>query len=316
MSTNMIQCQYKRPEYGLCNDDSKKIFFIFFTEVEAYAQWLQDHGRRPTTVQSNKGCLISMSKRIIDTLGQCTFDDIKEDEVNLLLRSFDGLAESTKKAYIETFGRLVAYETGINPVANTRILWNDIQPKNRIFISGSDWPKIKQSAVSATDKLILGFGAYMGLRREEMVRIKMSDISGNMLYIRGKGHGSDGKITPKEIPMPVLTYLNDYLRERNRINPKHDQLLVRIDGKYPGKKMDGRSIRFACDTMGKRCGVYFTPHSLRRLYATTMYEATGKDIVQTKIATRHVSTDVLMNCYIYANPARQKEAVDRMLEMI
>ena len=315
MSNYRIQLEYKRPEYEAV-DSQKKIFFIFFTAVDEYIAWLEMHNRRPRTVQSNKGCLLSMSKRVLDTLGDYTFDQIGEQEVNDLLQSFDGLSESTKKAYLETFGRLAAFVTGVNPVANAGLMWNKIEPTHRIFISAEDWPKIKASAKSTTDKLILGLGAYMGLRREEMIRIRLTDIMGNVLLIQGKGHGIDGKVTAKEIPIPVLQYLNDYLADRAKINPPHDQLLIRIDGKCPGKRMDGRSIRFACDMMGKRCGGYFTPHSLRRLYATTMYEATGYDIAQTKIATRHVSADVLLNCYINVNPARQKEAVDRMLQII
>ena len=106
------------------------------------------------------------------------------------------------------------------------------------------------------------------------------------------------------------------MADRRKVGATSEQLLVRIDGRYPGKEMNGDSIKYSCKEMSKRSGVPFTPHSLRRLYATTMYEATGHDIVQTKMATRHVSADVLMNHYINVNPSKEHEAIDRMLQMI
>jgi integrase len=252
----------------------------------------------------------------MQTVGSLRFDEIGEDEVYTLIDALDGVCERTRKTYITTFGRLCAFVTGTNPVNRAQVIWGDCEPTHRIFIDSEDWPRIKDAARSSTDRLILYLGAYMGLRREEMVRIKMQDIDGDYLMIHGKGHGQDGSVVRKQMPQPVRTALRVYLGQRQELHPETDQLLIRIDGRQPGRIMDGRSIRFAVDKMVERSGVKFTPHSLRRLYATTMWEATGKDLVLTKTATRHASADVLMDCYINANPAGEREAVDRMLQMI
>lgn len=299
------------------NEPAGKIIFLFFSrEKDAYIQWLSSHNRREMTAKAYGNQLNAMAPYILDTLGWFRFDEIGEDEIYALMDSFTGICGRTKKTYIETFGRFVYFVTGSNPVTKSQILWDDCEPTHRIFIDGEDWPKIKASARSSTDRLILFLGAYMGLRREEMVRIMLDDIDGNFLTIHGKGHGQDGKVAVKEMPEPVRVALKVYLKDRERMKSDSRQLLIRIDGKQRGKVMNGRSIRFAVDKMVERSGVKFTPHSLRRLYATTMWEATGHDLSRTKQATRHVSADVLMNCYIRANPDGEREAVDRMLTMI
>lgn len=312
-------CQYLRDgkQPTIEQQDPGKIIFLFFSsEKDAYLRWLQAHGRRPETILDYRKQLDIIAPVVMQTVGSLRFDEIGEDEVYTLIDALDGVCERTRKTYITTFGRLCAFVTGTNPVNRAQVIWGDCEPTHRIFIDSEDWPRIKDAARSSTDRLILYLGAYMGLRREEMVRIRMQDIDGDYLIIHGKGHGQDGSVVRKQMPQPVRTALRVYLGQRQELHPDTDQLLIRIDGRQPGRVMDGRSIRFAVDNMSERSGVKFTPHSLRRLYATTMWEATGKDLVLTKTATRHASADVLMDCYINANPAGEREAVDRMLQMI
>lgn len=320
MSNELVDYAYIKSsleELKAVKEPTGKIIFLFFSrEKDNYIQWLSSHNRREMTAHAYGNQLNAMAPYVLDTLGWFRFDEIGEDELYALMDSFTGICGRTKKTYLETFGRFVYFVTGSNPVTKAQILWDDCEPTHRIFIDSEDWPKIKASARSSTDRLILFLGAYMGLRREEMVRIRLADIDGNYLTIHGKGHGKDGKVAVKEMPEPVRVALKVYMKDRERFKPETDQLLIRIDGKQKGKVMNGRSIRFAVDKMVERSGVKFTPHSLRRLYATTMWEATGHDLSKTKLATRHVSADVLMNCYINPNPAGEREAVDRMLTMI
>ncbi len=310
----LIQSQ-EQPDYNP-ERDGKIIFLFFSLEKDHYLEWLKSHNRRPETIQSYEAQLNAIAPHVLNNLGSLRFDEIGEDEIFTLMESLNGLCGSSRRSYLATFGRLIEFVTGSNPVTKCQILWDDVEPTHRIFIENKDWPAIKASARSSTDRLILYLGAYMGLRREEMVRIRLGDIQGNMLTIHGKGHGPNGKEAIKEMPEPVRVAMRIYLKERNRIQTDTDRLLIRVDGRQKGKVMNGRSIRFAVDRMVKRCGIKFTPHSLRRLYATNMWEATGKDLALTKRATRHESTDVLMDCYIRANPNAEREAVDRLLKMI
>ena len=299
--------------------EGKIIFLFFFSERDAYLSWLRTHNRREETIHTYRAQLNALEPYILDQLGYFRFDEIGPDEIFALIDSL-GVCERSKKDYIDTFGRLVHFVTGKNPVKEAEILWNDTDPTHRIFIDNEDWPIIKAAARSSTDKLILALGAYLGLRREEMVRIKLSDFDDlerlSALTIHGKGHGKDGHVVVKAIPAPVRVALKRYLKDRERLKPETDKLLIRIDGKQPGKIMNGRSIRFAVDRMVQRSGIKFTPHSLRRLYATTMWEASNYDIEVTRRATRHKSVDVLMECYIKPNEKKQKIAEEKLCQML
>lgn len=320
MSINRIDYQYLTESYESLKSypepQGKIIFFYFFSERDNYIEWVRTHNRRPETVNNYRKQLNIIAPVVMDNIGSLRFDEIGEEEIYLLMESLEGICGNSRKTYLETFGRLCCFVTGSNPVTKAQILWDDCTPTHRTFIDSDDWPRIKSSARSSTDRLILFLGAYMGLRREEMVRIRLSDIDGDYLVIHGKGHGKDGEVERKQMPEPVKVALKIYLRERDVLHPDTDQLLIRIDGKQKGKIMNGRSIRFAVDRMVKRCGIKFTPHSLRRLYATSMWEATGKDLALTKRATRHKSADVLLDCYINANPKKEQEAVDRLVRML
>lgn len=301
-------------------DPSQKFIFLFlYIEKDAYLSWLETHNRRPETIRSYRAQLDAIQPYVLNTLGWFRFDEIGTDEIMALMESLT-VSERSKKDYLDTFGRLVQFVTGKNPVKEAQILWNNSEPMRRVFIDNEDWPKIKAAAKSTTDKVILGLGAYLGMRREEMVRIRMDDLDDplnpSIIRIHGKGHGKDGAESLKEIPAPLKVILKRYLQERAALRLDHDLFLIRTDGRQKGKIMNGRSIRFAVDRMTERSGVKFTPHSLRRLYATTMWEASGHDLETTRRATRHKSVDVLMNCYIQPNPERLKKAQDRLCEML
>lgn len=294
----------------------KKIFFIFFfSEKEKYLLWLEDHGRRPETIRTYSDQLDSIRGYVVAVMGSKSFNEIDEDDIYMLLASLTGVCETTKKLYMATFGRFVEFVTGINIVKRCKLLWNNCDATSRRFIRREDWPKIQASARSTSDKLILYLGAYMGLRRAEMARIRLCDLDGDYLIISGKGHG-EGRKVRKYIPQPVQDAIREYMVDRRSVAPSNDTLLIVLNGVYRGRAMTANSVCCAVRAMKRRSGIDFTPHSLRRLYATSMWEATGKDVAKTKSATRHISTDVLMNRYIIVDPESERDSVDNLLKII
>lgn len=319
MSNVMMDCGYIRDaqrDAGLPTVGCEKnIFYFFFSEKEKYLLWLEGHGRQPETIKTYSDQLDSIRGYVVAVMGSKCFNEIDEDDIFMLLASLTGVCETTRKLYIETFGRFVEFVTGINVVKKCKLLWNKCDATSRRFIRREDWPKIQASARSTSDKLILYLGAYMGLRRAEIARIRLGDIDGDYLIIRGKGHG-DGSIVRKYIPKPVQDAIREYMVDRRSVAPSNDTLLVILSGVYRGRAMTAKSVCGAVREMKRRTGIDFTPHSLRRLYATSMWEATGKDVAKTKSATRHISTDVLMNRYINVDPESERDSVDNLLKII
>ena len=111
---------------------------------------------------------------------------------------------------------------------------------NRRFIDISQFFSIYSMTDSGLERIVLMLGAEMGIRRNEMTSLKLSDIFDGKLRISGKGHGGSGKEVTKTIPEGLLLTISEYIGgERNTVmtnyNRDHDFLLVRgMKSQNPG----------------------------------------------------------------------------------
>ena len=126
----------------------KNIFFYFFSN--AYLEYLEEHGRKESTIELYANIL----KQIIKVLGkETTFDEVDERTVSLLISRLT-VSEATAKVYTNVFGWMMEYATGSNPVKRAKPLWNRKEP-DRIFIDRDQFTAILRSATSDTDRIAL-----------------------------------------------------------------------------------------------------------------------------------------------------------------
>lgn len=233
--------------------------------ARAYLDHLSTHNRRPETVKSYAAQLRAIYPAVVQTIGYLEWSEIGENDVHALLDALT-VSEHSRRMYLDAFGRLVQFHTGRNPVKEADILWDEVSI-NRKWISDDGWQRLKVSAKDPLELLILYFGAYMGLRRAEMVRIRLGDVDGPYLTVHGKGHGKDGKVVRMQMPEPVQSVLRQYLMARSQISTTSEQLLIRIVGKQRGKELTGDSIRYACKQMGN-VQAWTSPHIPYVVYAS------------------------------------------------
>jgi site-specific recombinase XerD len=108
-----------------------------------------------------------------------------------------------------------------------------------------------------------------GLRISELTNLKISDIQGD--FIRVKGKGNKWRIVP--IPEFTLSVLNDYILERNKL-AKTDFLFI---NKF-GSRLSERYIRKIVRRVGiLKVGKKVWPHLLRHSYASHLLK-NGADI--------------------------------------
>ena len=132
------------------NDDAlkKNIFFYFFSN--AYLEYLEEHGRKESTIELYANIL----KQIIKVLGtETTFDEVDERTVSLLISKLT-VSESTAKIYLHVFGSMMEFATGRNPVRRAKILWNASEI-DRIFIDRDQFSALLRSTSNDTDKVAL-----------------------------------------------------------------------------------------------------------------------------------------------------------------
>jgi len=131
-----------------------------------------------------------------------------------------------------------------------------------------------------------------GLRLEEAIKLKVSDIDSSQMLLRIR-HGKGNKERQAMLSPNLLTLLRDYYKV---YRPK--------DYLFPGMKthVSGTVIQRAVAEAGKKIGVEVSPHTLRHSFATHLLEQ-GTDIrliqellglsaLRTTLIYTHVSTSI------------------------
>lgn len=150
--------------------------------------------------------------------------------------------------------------------------------------------KIIQSARNKQERLMFLMMAYQGFRRDEVRKIKLSDISGCHVHIVGKGN----KKFDVRLHDSVCKALNEYLSEEYNGN---DYLFVGERGEGCGNGcITGNAVNNRVKSAMVRAG--FSPerikeihaHSFRHTFVSEMIKQFGLETA--KEAARHSSTSV------------------------
>ncbi len=286
-------------------------------DISLFIAHLAQKGRRETTQRTYREALKSVFRTIIDSQGRVIDPRMLVPEDFELLRQQMTVCDNSKKLYLVVLGRFVEFLTGENPRPKADILWND-DDRRRLFISPEEF-KVMMMDSSPEERLVLALGAYMGLRRSEIARIRLCDIENGHLTVHGKGHGPLGKRARLFIPVQVRSAMEDYARVRSMIvslsGSTDDHLLLRDTRTGRGRAMDSACIGAVVSRVSKRNGVRMTPHSLRRLFATSLWQA-GTDLNTIRIMMRHSNVNTTLGCYINVSDVSLEDARRRLASIL
>ena len=170
--------------------------------------------------------------------------DINYHHIRRLRNTITNLKQRTIRTYLNRLGKMLEFFYGVNPYHQADVLWFP-EATERDWIFKAQWKELWNRA-DETERLILALGGGMGLRRSEIADIKNSDISGNVLSVRGKGSGPNGKAVTMQIPPTVMRCIDDYFVVRSSIIGEDDisdgNMLV-MSRKRKGSSATSRSRR-------------------------------------------------------------------------
>lgn len=236
---------------------------------------------------------------------EVTAEDLRDIAVTM---ASEGLAVSTQKDYIHAIKSLMKFVK--NPAWSTRIVF---QADTRPHV---DWLTPEQAQrilddpdVSPKQHLMIVLALCMGLRRVELVRLKVSDICCDRDYITvtGKGHAG-GKLRLVPFHPRFIPALKEYCRYRNSTakqgtNEPPDNLFIwlsRQDGKtHEYNAIKGSGIDGLIRQASRVTGVKFSAHTLRRTFGRLMW-LSGVPVVTIAKILGHSSTEQTLQ-YIGAN---------------
>jgi site-specific recombinase XerD len=170
--------------------------------------------------------------------------------------------------------------------------------------SGQECEAILGAAWTPREKAVIGLMLMGGLRRGEVLGLKLEDLSADyaQILVRGKGH--------KERVVPLCPALRDLLMAH-----------LEVRSVSPGPLFLGRTGQRMTETsfvrlfrrVLKRVGLedeHITPHKLRHAFGTTLVrEGVDVSTIAELMGHSNISTTSI---YLHASPTTMRAAVDRL----
>lgn len=264
------------------------IFFEKEKEKKSeYGTWLRKQGRAGSTVVAYICFLKNIPKNVDAYFGN-------EDLIN----------RTSKISAYRSYLKFLKSNTDILSRSDLLDLLDQFKPKTkrgknnsnkRVAVPQNEWKEVTRKAPNKVAKMAMWLGFRFGLRRGEIIHLRVEDIKFENQLIQVQEHSKNNN---------QMSWFPKYNRERsiyfndrfaqvlnrwiNEVRPKdlnHPYLLWMPHGSRKGQNVLSRAL----NSWIRKTGI--TPHQLRYSYATHLYNVT-KDIklVSDQLGHENVST--------------------------
>lgn len=288
-----------------------------------YRQEFLDHlessgDYQPKTVKFYRDqtrCVIRVMSEVIPDSNP---ENLDADSLRILVRYLrDEYAISTQKSYLVALRRMCDFYGNnvfrLNPVRFQR----DTRPN-------VDWLTYEQAQTVINawkmplEDMIVVLELLHGLRRVEVIRLRLKDIHFDRGYIEIRGKGSNGGKL-RSVPMhPDFRRSYDRWMEERKVlvrdateNRKDDRLLVYLKGTRLRhyEELKGGAIDNHVKELSDRIGFHFSNHTLRRTFGRELFRS-GVSIVVIATIFGHSNTSTTMD-YLGLTLDDMAEAMER-----
>ena len=261
---------------------------------------------------------------IVREKGTFNIQEINKDDIRIWIAEMmeSRISSRTVKRKLSAVKSLFKYLKKQNVVINnpTQYVISPKTPKKLpSFANDSQLTKILDESIDIDDfetvrnHTILELLYVTGMRRAELLAIKVSDIDSFSKTIKVTGKRNKQRIIP--LSDNILQKLNDYILIRNeKIENKSEKLFVKKDGREMYPALVYKIIHEQLDsisTLSKK-----SPHVLRHSFATEMLnngaeinavkELLGHSSLSSTEVYTHVTFEELKKVYNQAHPRAKK----------
>jgi integrase/recombinase XerD len=203
--------------------------------------------------------------------------ELKNSTINAYIRPLKALFNFLKGEYVET-----------NPFDGVRKL--KVAKSELSFLDNEEIEMMMNACKNLEEKAIFATMVNLGVRRSELVNIKLKDVVGYKVKIVGKGEKY------RDLYFDDTTYelVQEYLNKR-----KHKDFEYLFRSKM-GKKYSPEAIRLKIKSIAKRAGIdpervkEITPHSIRRSTASNLIDRDiNMRVIQEVMGHSDISTTML-----------------------
>lgn len=286
----------------------------FKTKLDGWEAYMMKWEYSPHTIKNRLASVKVCYEHLKAVKGAFELESLEDFDMQVLRNSFVGYCESTVQAYLYAFGWFLDYAIGRNLFAEAHIWFNGIEIR-RNFVTMDEFARL-WCAGGPLEHMILALEGSMGIRRAEMIGLKLSDFDGPMVVVRGKGAGAEGKVMKMEATDLVFEALREYLPFRESLLSTYGDrsdgaLLVNPFMRELGRPLSFRTFQTIVEKLSEESGVSFTSHGLRRMYAMNMSDA-GVELDTIRRMMRHSDLDTTLKCYLHADPRKISGAVGKV----
>lgn len=238
------------------------------------------------------------------SLYQITPEDVKAIHSAMIN---DGLAVATQKNYIFILKKLLAFID--NPAHDVKIVFQADTRPNVDWLTPEEARTVLDAPLTPIQGLTIVLALCMGLRRVEIIRLKVSDIdySKECISVIGKGRAG-GKLRLVPFHPRFIKALTVWLKVRSDLclignGEAPENLLIwrsNADRRlYPYNAVKGSGIDGIIRRASESVNIHFSAHTLRRTFGRIMW-LSGVSVIVIARILGHSSTEQTLQ-YIGAN---------------
>lgn len=241
--------------------------------------------------------------KTLTVISQLESEGLSYSTINLYLSTIKGVAKSAWRANLLD-GDALAKIKDIPNRKGSRIKAGQAISKTDVEKLIETCEKDKNKAISSRNKLIIMLGFFMGLRRDEIAKLKVSNIDRAIGELSVIGKGNKERIIP--IPSLLMPVIEDWLAHRTEallvLKVKSDYLFGGFTSngkteKETPKHMNGLSgvmiwniIKDVCLRSGIDFNSLPSPHDMRRTAITNWLDKGEPRVAQALAGHGHIQT--------------------------
>lgn len=275
----------------------------------AFARQLENSTLAPRTVkfytETIHAVIAFMKKHGLNTLP----NQIAESDIKKLLdcMASENLAIATRKGYLSALKKYLATFNRVSVMEHVDYsLPHDQRPKVD-WLSSSQAAALMQCTKSPIQEIVIHCELCLGMRRVEVVRLRVADLHETEGYMTVRGKGSQGG-KPRTIPYNkdtdavmrlAISRRNDMIRKALEHYPVStiipDNLIIwEKAGRLHTYSEEGYGIdKVVSEPLSKQLGFHFSNHTLRRTFGRALYRA-GVPVATIAKILGHESTEVTL----------------------
>ena len=245
------------------------------------------------------------NKHIMPIIGSMELRDVRPVHIRRVLAGVADLSESSQHKVLITARQLFQSArqnklVSSDPTEGMKITKHNT-PSKKKYLTDEEAAALMSAVTEPRARVFCGLCLYCGLRKEEALGLKWSDIGvGQLVVSRAMTFGANQQLPSDELKTKAAHRIIPVPRALQRILDETPRLSAHVVSGLNGADMTAQMFKRLWDTHVRKAAAMpdVHPHMLRHTYATTLYHA-GIDLRTAQRLLGHSSIQMTANIYTH-----------------